>query len=178
MNEQGQESSVAEHAALYLSGAMSDSERQAFEAELTAGRPDAVAEVRRLQLAVEGLAGAAPSATPDPGLRAELLQRISAETDRLLDDSRAAQVWRGWRSDDAADPLFTLYARDGQWEDTGVEGVHVRRLFVDRAANRMTAMFRMAPGASYPEHLHDGPEECYVLEGDLHVGDRIHMHQG
>ena len=42
----------------------------------------------------------------------------------------------------------------------------------------MTAMFRMAAGTSYPEHIHDGPEECYVLEGDLHVGDRMVMHAG
>ena len=34
-------------------------------------------------------------------------------------------------------------------------------------------MFRMAPGTSYPSHVHDGAEECYVLEGDLHVGDVV-----
>ena len=54
----------------------------------------------------------------------------------------------------------------------------MRRLFVDRPNNRMTAMFRMAPGTDYPEHVHNGFEECYVLEGELHVGDDIVMHAG
>lgn len=54
----------------------------------------------------------------------------------------------------------------------------MRRLFVDRAANRMTAMFKMAPGAAYVPHVHGGAEECYVLEGDLHVGDEIMMRAG
>jgi quercetin dioxygenase-like cupin family protein len=41
----------------------------------------------------------------------------------------------------------------------------------------MTAMFRMEPGTSYPQHIHAGAEECYVLEGDLHVGDMV-LHAG
>ena len=31
----------------------------------------------------------------------------------------------------------------------------------------------MAPGTSYPGHRHAGVEECYVLEGDLRVGDLV-----
>ena len=42
----------------------------------------------------------------------------------------------------------------------------------------MTALFRMAAGSEYIPHVHAGPEECYVLEGDLHVGDDIVMHAG
>lgn len=36
----------------------------------------------------------------------------------------------------------------------------------------MTFLARMAPGSSYPSHRHGGPEECYVLKGDLDVGHR------
>ena len=31
-------------------------------------------------------------------------------------------------------------------------------------------LVRMAPGSSWPPHRHAGPEECYVLEGDIDVG--------
>ena len=42
----------------------------------------------------------------------------------------------------------------------------------------VTMLIRMAPGTAYPAHRHGGAEECYVLEGDLHVGDDIVMHAG
>jgi len=38
-------------------------------------------------------------------------------------------------------------------------------------------MVRMAAGTSWPAHIHAGPEECYVLAGDLRVGE-LHMHAG
>ena len=37
----------------------------------------------------------------------------------------------------------------------------------------MTMLVRMEAGSSYPQHIHDGPEECYVLQGDLRVGDEV-----
>jgi len=185
---------AAELAALYLSGAMTGEERESFEAALTAGRAEFVAEVQRLQEAVLALGDEVEPVEPSPAVRQKLLRQID-ERDALhaqptdqprpkRSDEQSAnqvrqQIWRGWGSDDAAsDALFTLRAADGAWEDTGVAGVQVRRLFVDRASNRMTAMFRMAPGAAYPVHVHDGPEECYVLQGDLHVGRELVMRAG
>jgi anti-sigma factor ChrR (cupin superfamily) len=31
----------------------------------------------------------------------------------------------------------------------------------------------MDPGASWLPHRHGGPEQCFVLEGDLHDGDLL-----
>jgi anti-sigma factor ChrR (cupin superfamily) len=58
-------------------------------------------------------------------------------------------------------------AEDAGWEDTAVPGVRLRVLSTDPAADRFTALIRMAPGTAYPAHRHAGPEECFVLEGDL-----------
>lgn len=89
----------------------------------------------------------------------------------------APQVWRRWDSDaESADVIIRAAARDG-WEETGIAGVAVRRLFVDRDRNQMTALVRMAPGTAWPKHVHDGPEECLVLEGDLHAGEHV-FHTG
>jgi anti-sigma factor ChrR (cupin superfamily) len=33
-------------------------------------------------------------------------------------------------------------------------------------------MIRMAPGTSYPRHRHAAREECFVLQGELRVGDK------
>jgi quercetin dioxygenase-like cupin family protein len=38
-------------------------------------------------------------------------------------------------------------------------------------------LVRMAPGSEYPGHRHAGAEECYVLQGDIWVGD-VHMRRG
>ena len=53
----------------------------------------------------------------------------------------------------------------------------MRRLFVDETSRRMTILARLAPGVVYPPHVHAGLEECYVLEGDLWIGD-VEMRAG
>ena len=162
---------AAELAALYLSGAMTGEEREAFESRLADGDAALAAEVRLLQDAADALLQDVDPVAPSPAVRRRLMQQLDAAA------PGTPQIWRAWDTTDDS-PFFTLRADDGQWEHTGVEGVQVRRLFVDRPGNRMTAMFRMAAGSEYPEHAHDGPEECYVLQGDLHVGDDFVMHAG
>ena len=56
---------------------------------------------------------------------------------------------------------------------TAFPGVSARRLFFDAAHQRVTMLVRMAAGATSPPHRHSGPEDCYVLEGDLDTGRRI-----
>lgn len=53
----------------------------------------------------------------------------------------------------------------------------MRRLSIDEPADRLTVLIRMAAGSSYPPHRHGGPEECYVIAGDLTTGD-IKMRAG
>src|SRR5688572_901220 len=128
---------AAELAALYLSGAMTGEEREAFESRLAAGDAALAAEVRLLQDAAGALLQDVDPVAPSPAVRRRLLQQLDAHA------PRAPQIWRAWDTTDE-NPFFTLRAGDGQWEETGVEGVQVRRLFIDRPGNRMTAMFRMA----------------------------------
>lgn len=170
-------SDPAELAALYLSGAMSDPEREVFEQRLARGDEACARELDRLQDAAEALLQNVEPVAPPTAVR-ERLMRLIAPQPTPPREHKGEQIWRDWDSEDASEPLFTLRADQGDWEETGVAGVQVRRLFVDRPANRMTAMFRMAAGADYPEHVHDGPEECYVLDGDLHVGDELIMRRG
>jgi quercetin dioxygenase-like cupin family protein len=57
-------------------------------------------------------------------------------------------------------------------------GITARTLHRDDAAGYATVLVRMQPGADYPAHRHGGDEECYVLEGDLQVGDHLQMRAG
>ncbi|MCA9291868.1 MAG: cupin domain-containing protein [Phycisphaerales bacterium] len=175
-------SSAAELASLYLTGAMTPEEIASFEARLDAGDLDVIAAVRDLGPVAEALLANVEPVTPPEHVRASLLHRaaasLAAQDHAPESAAEVEHVWDQWSPDDATAALFTIRAGEGSWDDTGVEGVQVRRLFVDRANDRMTALFRMAPGASYVPHVHDGPEECYVLDGDLHVGDDVVMRAG
>lgn len=166
----------SELAALYLVGALDLPRRRQVEEALRAGDPEIVDAMRTLEGGSLALAALAPEIAPPPALRQRILAAVAGE--EAAHRSEQSQIWRQWSSDAGPEGIFTLRVDQGAWEETGVPGVQVRRLFVDRAANRMTAMFRMAPGTSYPEHHHDGHEECYVLHGDLHVGDDLVMHAG
>jgi anti-sigma factor ChrR (cupin superfamily) len=87
--------------------------------------------------------------------------------------SSLTQVWKSWTSTSSRSPLadFTfVHSSAGDWQATAIDGIEARQLFVDPQQDRATFLVRMAPGAAYPAHVHAGPEECFVLEGDLEVG--------
>lgn len=159
----------AEWAALYAAGALTPREREQFEAHLAAGCEACQAELRQLENVITSLAGAVERATPDPRVREALLKRIATSQEGLsplrrhLHDAPPAQ----------GPELFLQKAQEAAWKEADVPGVRIRTLFVDREHNQFTALVRMAAGASYPCHVHSGPEECLVLEGDLRVGDLV-----
>lgn len=161
--------STLDRTALYVSGAMSAEEQAAFEQDVEADRDGLRDALETMMPAVEALADSCGAIEPTERLRASVLRVVEPMTTAPADEQ---QRWRGWVSDESSE-LFTLRADEGHWEPTGVDGVEVRRLFVDQQSNRMTGMFRMAPGTSYPSHVHDGAEECFVLHGDLHVGQVV-----
>jgi anti-sigma factor ChrR (cupin superfamily) len=158
-----------EWAALYAAGALPADELAAFEAHLAAGCDACTAELRDLAPVVDALA-AATAVPPSPQTRDALLRR-AAEAAPVRPSPLTRHL--GEVPQDAG--LVIRRASDGGWEATDVPGVTLRVLKVDRAADSFTALVRMAPGAAYPRHLHNGPEECLVLEGDLHLGtDTLH----
>jgi anti-sigma factor ChrR (cupin superfamily) len=66
----------------------------------------------------------------------------------------------------------------GDWEATGVVGIAVRRPSVDADRQTASMLVRKEPGSKYPPHIHASAEECFVVEGELHVGDDLVMHAG
>lgn len=132
-----------------------------------------------LVLLAEAALAEAPDEKPGSAVRDRVMAEIrgrkagqkSAPAPKL--DEEEAQPWRVWNDTAQSQAMFFLHATEGAWEPTGVAGIDVRRLFVDHENDRMTAMFRMAAGTSYTPHIHSGHEECYVLQGDLRVGDVV-----
>jgi anti-sigma factor ChrR (cupin superfamily) len=66
--------------------------------------------------------------------------------------------------------LHIVRSSDDVWEPV-VAGVWAKRLYVDKQRDTVTMLVRMDPGASYVPHRHAGPEQCFVLEGDLQDGN-------
>jgi anti-sigma factor ChrR (cupin superfamily) len=150
-------------------------EAREYEAHLAAGCAVCARELASFRAVAEDLA-MLHAASPSRDLKREILDRVHHDRASGAVHGRA-QVWRDWKTDRAFRGWFTLRRDEGGWEETDIAGIAVRRLFVDEAKDTVTMLVKMAPGMSYPPHRHAGAEECYVLEGDLHVGDIV-MHAG
>jgi anti-sigma factor ChrR (cupin superfamily) len=91
---------------------------------------------------------------------------------RLMDQIRPRpQIWKNWEASQAA-ALLVVRQEEGEWERV-VDGVYSKRLFVDVEHDRATMLIRMDPGASYIPHRHGGPEQCFVLQGDIREGNDV-----
>ncbi len=160
-------------AALHCLGALGPEEERAFEEHLARGCPVCEAELEAFGATTGELGFLANPADPPADLRNRILERIGRGPSPTTPSS-PIQVWRRWNpSDTPSSDSYLQRSDEGKWEETGMEGISVRKLFVDSERQQVTMLVRMAPGTSYPPHRHGAAEECYVLEGDLRVGDVV-----
>lgn len=103
-------------------------------------------EVARLRPVADDLMLSVPDCEPPPELRERILRRIRRER-----------------------PTFHA-AGTRSWIATDVAGIEISPLWSDAEHGRHTLLVRMQPGTAIPAHHHAGPEECYVVEGDLREG--------
>src|SRR5206468_8051724 len=122
-----------------------------FDARLAGGWTEGTAALRDLRGAVAALASEPVS--PAPGVKTALLDALPAAGMRFR------------------------FAADGEFRATRYPGIWVRTLHIDEARKQFTCLMRLDPGAVYPSHGHDGPEECLVLEGEILVGN-VRMRPG
>jgi quercetin dioxygenase-like cupin family protein len=163
-------SDLTELAALNALGLLDPQERavleQGLEAAPDAGRQD----VQSLEETAEFLGLAVPLVNPPARLRERLMARIHGG---LLEakSEQSHQVWKEW-TPSATGSLVVRHGDEG-WQKVS-EGVWAKQLFVDPARDMATMLIRMEPGAAYVPHLHGGPEQCFVLEGDIHDGEQVY----
>lgn len=177
MNDRALDQAALELAALYALSALAPGEMEEVERDYR-DRPDFWAEVRSLRDAAAGLAASGPRQKPRRDLWPEIRARVASagkaqppgEPAGPAQPGEHVQLWKHWRGAPASGS-WVRAAQDGAFEPTDIEGIAVRRLFVDEEGDRVTMLVRMAPGTAYPAHRHGGAEECYVLAGDLDVGD-------
>jgi len=149
-------------------GILSDSEAQSLQQYVdSAGSTEVSDDVRAAAeiLAQIGLAA------PVPSVRSDLKQRLKR---RLEEQKRSdeIQVWRKWGASEGEADGPTIIPATEDFQATGVDGVSVRKLHVDPVSAQATMLVRMEPGSAYPAHRHAADEICYVLEGELAVGEQ------
>lgn len=139
------------------------------------------AEVASLARTAALLLHAVTPVEPPPSLWNRVLDRVRAPASSGAGGSPepSTQVWKDWNlpSGVGQDGMMFAPASGTDFEPTGIEGIEVRRLSADPRRDRVTMLVRMAAGTRYPAHRHGGPEECFVLQGDIRVGD-LHMRAG
>ena len=178
MSQQHPHGEPDELAADYVAGGMSDARRAEFEGHLRTGCTECSAALKSFDGVASALFWAVEPLDPDPAIRQGLLQRI-AESAASSEAGAAPRQQAAQHARLLQEPpdLFVVRADEAGWKDAGIDGIQVRVLHVDRAQQRYTSLVRMQPGAIYTEHTHHAAEECFVLEGDLRVGDVV-LRQG
>jgi anti-sigma factor ChrR (cupin superfamily) len=149
-----------ELASLYAVGALTPAEQQAFEAELS-GNAELQSFTRSLQSVTAAYACATSPVALPPGLKEKVLRRIE-ETEAATSASPLPTM--GLR--------FALAAGESGWKQLPMPGASIKLLSLERDRGYAVLLGKLEPGARYPAHLNAGPEDFYILTGDLVVGSR------
>ncbi len=150
-----------EAASLYALGALTPAEASAFEAELR-GNPELARLARSLQSTMDLVAQATPAAPPPSGLKAKILDRI--DTLETAAKPTAPPVLPGLN--------FLTAAGESGWKQLPIPGALIKLLSMERERGYAVLLGKLDPGARYPAHRNAGPEDFYILTGDLVVGGR------
>jgi anti-sigma factor ChrR (cupin superfamily) len=148
-------------ASLYVLGTLTECGHSDFERHLTDGCRVCDSEVERVSAILVALAEAASPTMPS-GIRERFQTRLKNEHVLARDAGDDGILLR---------KSGVLIARTEamEWQAGPVSGIWVKPLFLDQQQQRTTSLVRMEPGTHYPSHRHNGPEELFLLEGDLVV---------
>ena len=155
-----------EQAARYALGELSEAELQDFAAQVRQD-PELRGFVRSLQSSLDRFVLASgPSTPPPPGLKQKLLARLQtgASGGATHAAGPSAAILHGLRFMDSG---------QGPWKPLPVAGAFIKLLSLQADRGYAVLLGRLDAGVRYPAHTNAGPEDFYILTGDLHVGDRV-----
>lgn len=154
-----------EQASFYVLGMLQEPERDEHEAAMGAD-----AELREftrgLMRATEAIALTAPAVKLPEGLKASVFQRIDAETE----STALAGISREAMANPAMGLSFLMAAESTSWKQLPVSGASIKLLSLERERGYAVLLGKLEPGTRYPAHVNAGPEDFFILTGDLHIG--------
>ena len=151
-----------ETAALCALGLLSPEEQESFAAEVRAN-----SELRELlwslQTTLDRLALAGPKTPVPDALKGKVLARIRAGMAQRVqaEPSEAQRV--------APELQFKKAADASGWKALPIAGAWIKLLSLESTRGYAVLLGKLDPGVRYPAHLNVGPEDFYILTGDLHV---------
>ncbi len=131
-----------------VAGALDGDEQRDLQRQIAGLPPDVRREVARLYDTTLRLATDLPPQQPSPAVRDRVLASVLSPAN------------------------YTIASTDGAWNESGLPGIRVKILAVDRQRGLVTLLLRGDAGAVYPSHRHSAPEECYVIRGSVVIGGR------
>lgn len=140
-------------AALQALGLLDDTEKQTFDS-LLAEQEETRAALIKFERTAPMLAALAPEKQPPTALRECLLRQVSGS------GLQQAKM-------NIAPGLLLVFAEHMDWQETGVPGVRVKTLYVDKRRNYASNLVSMTAGSIYPRHRHADLEELFMLSGDI-----------
>lgn len=146
------EEDIQELAASYALGILGSEEKAEFEAMLKGGS----------------------SASAHLDYFNEIMKDLTYNTEPLeepegLEERFFAQIDEHGEDSDKGKGFLYVRESQGEWAEV-MTGVRVKQLYEDPDRKYSTVLVRMDPGATFPDHIHAEAEECYIIEGDLHMG--------
>jgi len=58
------------------------------------------------------------------------------------------------------------------WKQLPIPGAYIKLLSLEKERGYAVLMGKLDPGTRYPAHVNAGPEDFFILTGDLVIGDR------
>jgi len=136
---------------------LSATEQEQFAAEIRDNR-ELSDFLRSLQTGLEAVARSVPQVAPPPGIKERIMAqlRVRARTFAMP----------------AAASLRFLAAEETGWKALPIPGAFIKLLSLQADRGYAVLLGKLEPGTRYPAHINAGPEDFYILTGDLHIGSR------
>lgn len=154
-----------EQATRYALGEMKPAEQQAF-AEQVRENVELREFLWSLQRTLDQVALSVPQVSPAPALKDKVLRRI-----RGAAEGKATRAMPPMA--EALAGLRFVPGEDSGWKPLPIPGAFIKLLSLQRDRGYAVLLGKLDPGVRYPAHTNAGPEDFYILTGDLHVGEQV-----
>ena len=152
-----------EQAALCALGLLGPEEEAQFT-EAVRSNPELREFVRALQQTADKLVLTAPVQAPPPGLKQKVLNRIQAASETAKAVQAVSEATAGLR--------FVANPAASGWKPLPIAGAWIKLLSFEPQRGYAVLLGKLEAGVRYPAHTNVGPEDFYILSGDLQVSGR------
>jgi anti-sigma factor ChrR (cupin superfamily) len=136
---------------------LSTAEQQGFATEVR-DNPELRFFLRSLQTSLDAVAHSVPQVPPSPAVKELIMARLRERSAPMAAIAPGA--------------LRFLVAEEAGWKALPIPGAFIKCLSLQADRGYAVLLGKLEPGARYPAHVNVGPEDFYILTGDLHIGSR------